>query len=76
MPSTKDIVSNLQEIDQNTFKKLLEGSTDAKDFKKNVYDLINGKIKESFPENDEIKTRMGRFTEKNLTAQAFDSAII
>ena len=76
MPSTKDIVSNLQEIDQNTFKKLLEGSTDAKDFKKNVYDLINGKIKESFPENDEIKTRMGRFTEKNLAAQAFDSAII
>jgi len=76
MPSTKDIVSNLQEIDQNTIKKLLEVSTDAKDFKKNVYDLINGKIKESFPENDEIKTRMGRFTEKNLTAQAFDSAII
>ena len=76
MPSTKDIVSNLQDIDQDTYKKILEGSSDAKEFKRKITDLINGKIKKTFPENDEIKTRMGRFTEKNLAAQAFDSALI
>ncbi len=76
MPSTKDIVSNLQNIDQDIFKKILEGSSDANDFKRNITDYINNKIKESFPENDEIKTRMWRFTEKNLAAQAFDSALI
>lgn len=76
MPSTKDIVSNLQDIDQDTYKKILEGSSDAKEFKRKITDLINEKIKKTFPENDEIKTRMGRFTEKNLAAQAFDSALI
>ena len=76
MPSTKDIVSNLQNMDQDIFKKILEGSSDANDFKRNITDYINNKIKESFPENDEIKTRMWRFTEKNLAAQAFDSALI
>ena len=76
MPSTKDIVSNLMDIDQDTYKKILEGSSDAKEFKRKISDLINEKIKKTFPENDEIKTRMGRFTEKNLAAQAFDSALI
>ena len=76
MPSIKDVVDNLQKIDQKTYTELLQRSNNLKEFQRSIADLINNQIKETFPDNDEIKTRMWRFTEKNLAAQAFDSALI
>jgi len=76
MPSIKDIVENIQNIDQNTYTKLLEWSSDIEEFQKKITNLINEKINSSFPENENIKTRMARFAEKNLAAQAFDSALV
>lgn len=76
MPSIKDIVNNLQDIKQEEYTNLLNWSDDIREFKSKITDLINNKIKDTYPDNQEIKTRMARFTEKNLTAQAFDSALI
>lgn len=76
MPSTKNIVDNLKDIKQDEYTKLLESSNDLKDFKSKITELITNKVNETYPDNSEVKTRMARFTEKNLTAQAFDSAIL
>ena len=76
MPSIKEIVDNLQNIDQSTYKKILEWSSNLNEFQWKITELINNQINESFPENEEIKTRMARFAEKNLAAQAFDSALV
>ena len=76
MPSMKDIVENIQSIEQSTYTKLLEWSSDINEFQKKITELINDRINRSFPQNEEIKTRMSRFAEKNLAAQTFDSVLI
>ena len=76
MPSMNDIVENIQNIEQSTYTKLLEWSSDINEFQKKITELINDRINRSFPQNEEIKTRMSRFAEKNLAAQTFDSVLI
>ena len=76
MPSISDIVSKIEDISEEEYTKLLEWSNDIKDLQLKITRLITNKVNESFPSDSEIKTRMARFTEKNLTAQAFDSALL
>ena len=76
MPSISDIVSKIENIPEEEYTNLLEWSNDIKDLQSKITSLITNKVNESFPSDSEIKTRIARFTEKNLTAQAFDSALL
>ena len=71
MPSLQDIIKNLEEIPAEKYQDILTSSNNIKEFQTWIWNLVWDAVKDSFADDENIKNRLSRYTEKNLTSQSF-----
>ena len=73
MPSLQDIIKNLEDIPAEKYQDILTSSNNIKEFQTWIWNLVWDAVKDSFADDENIKNRLSRYTEKNLTSQSFIS---
>jgi len=76
MPSLQDIIKNLEDIPPEKYQDILTSSNNIKEFQTWIWNLVWDAVKNSFADDENIKNRLSRYTEKNLTSQSFISTFI
>lgn len=76
MPSLQDIIKNLEDIPPEKYQDILTSSNNIKEFQTWIWNLVWDAVKDSFADDENIKNRLSRYTEKNLTSQSFISTFI
>ena len=76
MPSLQDIIKNLEDIPAEKYQDILTSSNNIKKFQTWIWNLVWDAVKDSFKDDENIKNRLSRYTEKNLTSQSFISTFI
>ena len=76
MPSLQDIIKNLEDIPAEKYQDILTSSNNIKEFQTWIWNLVWDAVKDSFADDENIKNRLSRYTEKNLTSQSFISTFI
>jgi hypothetical protein len=73
MPTINDIVNNFKDI---PYKEILKNSKDLDEYKKTIAETLRKKTKDLYPDNNEVKRRLNKNIEKNLTTQEICSTLI
>ena len=73
MPTIKEIGEKFKEID---FWEILKKSKDIDDYKDTLFEAMNKKAEELFSNDEEIKRRINKNIEKNLTTQSICNTLI
>ena len=73
MPTIKEIGEKFKEID---FWEILKKSKDINDYKDTLFEAMNKKAEELFSNDEEIKRRINKNIEKNLTTQSICNTLI
>ena len=73
MPTIKEIGEKFKEIN---FWEILKKSKDIDDYKDTLFEAMNKKAEELFSNDEEIKRRINKNIEKNLTTQSICNTLI
>ncbi len=73
MPTIKEIGEKFKEIN---FWEILKKSKDIDDYKDTLFEAMNKKAEELFSDDEEIKRRINKNIEKNLTTQSICNTLI